>query len=118
MNENQNNTHCGYVFKALCNFNCSACSVVMSKIIVHDLQSISNIVNPLVQLCQIHSKTTSQRLRTDLRPDLVFLPRPRPSRGALSLGECFTEMAGLCPPLEGLEALLTKGKSQHFPPYP
>lgn len=50
MNENQNNTHCGYVFKALCNFNCSACSVVMSKIIVHDLQSISNIVNPLVQL--------------------------------------------------------------------
>jgi hypothetical protein len=59
MNENQNNTHCGYVFKALCNFNCSACSVVMSKIIVHDLQSISNIVNPLVQLCQIHSKTTN-----------------------------------------------------------
>lgn len=36
MNENWNNTHCGYVFKALCSFNCSACSVVMSKIIVYD----------------------------------------------------------------------------------
>ena len=67
MNENQNNTHCGYVFKALCNFNCSACSVVMSKIIVHDLQSISNIVNPLVQLCQIHSKTTNVKKKKKIK---------------------------------------------------
>lgn len=43
MNEYWNNTHCGYIFKALCSFNCSACSVVMSKTIVYDsLQSISS----------------------------------------------------------------------------
>lgn len=45
----------------------------MSKIIVYDLQSISNIVNALVQICQINSKATNVSLSSACLPSSELL---------------------------------------------
>lgn len=59
------------IFKALCSFNCSACSTVMS-IVYDSLQSISSIVNALDQMCQINSKTTNIPLSCACLPFSMF----------------------------------------------